>query len=194
MSLGLGKIPGTQDQVIFGDVDRSRSHKVKVVFIIGLNDGSFPSNNKSEGFFNDRDREVLKEDGLELAKGTIEQIYEENLNIYKTFTTAEEKIYLSYSSSDKDGKALRPSILINKIKKMFPKIEEESDVITKKYELVNNEITYEELIENIARLTKEEKIDDIWYLVYKYYKNQNKWNEKLEEDLKGLSYTNYHKI
>ena len=187
---GLGKIPGTQDQVIFGDVDRSRSHKVKVVFIIGLNDGSFPSNNKSEGFFNDRDREVLKEDGLELAKGTIEQIYEENLNIYKTFTTAEEKIYLSYSSSDKDGKALRPSILINKIKKMFPKIEEESDVITKKYELVNNEITYEELIENIARLTKEEKIDDIWYLVYKYYKNQNKWNEKLEEDLKGLSYTN----
>ena len=187
---GLGKIPGTQDQVIFGDVDRSRSHKVKVVFIIGLNDGSFPSNNKAEGFFNDKDRETLKDDGIELAKGTIEQIYEENLNIYKTFTTAEEQIYLSYSSSDKDGKALRPSILINKIKKMFPNLKEESDVIIKKYELVNNEITYEELIENIAKLTKEEQIDDIWYLVYKYYKNQNEWNEKLEEDLKGLTYTN----
>ena len=31
----LTKIPGTQDQVIFGDVDRSRSHKVKAIFIIG---------------------------------------------------------------------------------------------------------------------------------------------------------------
>ena len=35
---GLGKIPGTADQVTFGDVDRSRSHKVEAVFIIGLND------------------------------------------------------------------------------------------------------------------------------------------------------------
>lgn len=65
---GLGKIPGTKDQVIFGDVDRSRSHKVKVVFLIGLNDGVFPSISKDEGFFNDVDRENLKEDGIELAK------------------------------------------------------------------------------------------------------------------------------
>ena len=32
-----------KDQVILGDVDRSRSHKVNTVFIIGVNDGSFPS-------------------------------------------------------------------------------------------------------------------------------------------------------
>ena len=49
-STGLGKIPGTQDQVIVGDVDRSRSHKVKAVFIIGLNDGMFPSVNKMKVF------------------------------------------------------------------------------------------------------------------------------------------------
>ena len=57
----LTKIPGTQDQVIFGDVDRSRSHKVKAIFIIGLNDGQFPSVHKDEGFLNDTDREILKE-------------------------------------------------------------------------------------------------------------------------------------
>lgn len=47
----LGKIPGTQDQVIVGDVERSRSHKVDTIFIIGLNDGNFPSINRAEGFF-----------------------------------------------------------------------------------------------------------------------------------------------
>ena len=187
---GLGKIPGTQDQVIFGDVDRSRSHKVNTVFIIGLNDGVFPSVNKDEGFFNDPDREKLKKDGIELAKGTIDRLYEDNFNIYKAFTTAENRIYLSYLSADSEGKSLRPSTLIGKTKKMFPKLEEKSDVITKKYEIVNKIITYEELIENIAKLKNEEQIEEIWYDIYNYYKSQNDWNKKLEEDLNGLSYTN----
>ena len=187
---GLGKIPGTQDQVTFGDVDRSRSHKVEAVFIIGLNDGVFPSVNNNEGFLNDDDRAKLKEDGIELAKGTIENLYEENFNIYKAFTTAEKYLYLSYASSDREGKSLRPSMLIHKIKKIYPKLEEESDIITKKYELVNNEITYEELLENIAKLKKKEEIADIWYQIYNYYKSKNEWNKKLLDDLKGLEYTN----
>ena len=187
---GLGKIPGTQDQIILGDVDRSRSHKVDVVFIIGLNDGSFPSNNKDEGFFSDNDREVLKEDGIELAKTTLEQLYDDKFNIYKAFTTAEKQLYLSYSSSDKDGKSQRPSILITQIKKMFPNLKEESDVVSKRYEIVNKEVTYQELIENISKLKKKEKIEDIWYEIYNYYKSQEGWNEELSKDLEAINYSN----
>ncbi len=186
---GLGKIPGTQDQVILGDVDRSRSHKARAVFILGINDGVFPSVNKNEGFLNDSDREVLKEHGIELAKGTLERLYEDNFNIYKAFTIAEEKLYLSYVSSDTEGKAQRPSSLISKIKKLFPKIEEESDVINEKHEILTEETTYEELIKNIDKL-KEEEIDKIWYDVYKYYDQNDEWNEKLKANLEGLKYTN----
>ena len=156
----LGKIPGTQDQVIVGDVERSRSHKVKVIFIIGINDGVFPSNNKDEGFFNDSDREILKLNGIELAKGTIENLYEENFNIYKAFTTAEEQLYLSYASTDSEGKSLRPSMLIIKLKKIYLSLKEESDVITKKYEITNKLITYQELLENISNLRENKTIDD----------------------------------
>ena len=187
---GLGKIPGTKDQVIFGDVDRSRSHKVKVVFLIGLNDGVFPSISKDEGFFNDVDRETLKEDGIELAKGTLENLYEDKFNIYKAFTTAEEKMYISYSSADGEGKSLRPSVYIYRIKKMFPKLKEKSDVITKEYELVNKVVTYDELIENISLLGKNEKIDDIWYQIYKYYESKVEWKEKLNQNIKAVLYTN----
>mgnify|MGYP002518307717 FL=1 len=187
---GLGKIPGTQDQVTFGDVNRSRSHKVQNIFIIGLNDGSFPSINKDEGFFNDLDREELKQDGIELAKGTLEQLYEDNFNIYKAFTTAENQLYLSYVSTDSESKSLRPSMLINKIKKMFPKLIEKSDVINKEYDLFNKEVTYEELIENIDKIRSGESIDKIWYEIYNYYKSQNEWKEKLFKDLEGLKYSN----
>ena len=186
----LTKIPGTQDQVIMGDVDRSRSHKVKAIFIIGLNDGEFPSVHKDEGFLNDADREVLKQNGVELAKGTIDKLYEDNFNIYKAFTTAEEKLYLLYSSSDMQGKALRPSMLINKIKKIYPMIQEESDVISSRDEILNKKTTYEELINNISKLKEKDSIEKIWYYVYDYYKKDIEWNEKLKQSLKGLSYTN----
>ena len=186
----LGKIPGTADQVILGDVDRSRSHKVKVIFIIGLNDGVFPSVNKDEGFLNDLDREKLKKDGIELAKGTIDKLYEDNFNIYKSFTTAEEQLYLSYCSSDSDGKSLRPSMLVNKMKKIYPKLIEKSDVINKEYEVINKKVTYEELIENISKIKAGDDVSDIWYQIYEYYKTQDEWKEILNFDLEGLKYTN----
>ena len=186
----LTKIPGTQDQVIMGDVERSRSHKVKVIFIIGLNDGIFPSVHKDEGFLNDSDREILKENGIELAKGTIDKLYEDNFNIYKAFTTAEEKLYLLYSSSDMQGKAFRPSMLVTKIKKMYLQLKEESDIIERKSEILNKKTTYEELINNISKLKEQDNIEKIWYYIYDYYKKDTEWQEKLKQSLKGLKYTN----
>ena len=185
----LGKIPGTQDQVIMGDVDRSRSHKVDTIFIIGLNDGVYPSINKSEGFLGDEDREYLKEQGIELAKGTLENLYDDNFNIYKAFTTAERELHLSYSSADTEGGALRPSIYITKIKKMFPNLKETSDVITQKYEITNQKATNEALIEKLAKI-QEKELETEWKETYRYFENEASWKNKLEKDLQGLSYTN----
>ena len=198
MGLGnssLGKIPTSQDEIIVGDVDRSRSHKVKTVFIIGLNDGVFPSIHKNEGFFNDKDRELLKLDGIELAKGTTQQLYDDNFNIYKAFSTAEEKIYLSYSSADIEGKSLRPSMLVNKIKRIFPNLKEQSDVIQKQSEIITEESTFEELLNNLRFFKEEGKFLDEentykWISVYKYYMQNPKWKYRLENSLKALRFTN----
>ena len=186
---GLGKIPGTQDQVTVGDVDRSRSHKVKAVFIIGLNDGVFPSINKNEGFFNDKDRENLKEKGVELAKGTLEKLYDDNFNIYKAFSTAEEKVYLSYASSDLEGKSLRSSILINRIKKIFPGLEEKSDVIEKNNEIVTEENVFEELLNKLSEFRDGKEIDQVWFELFKYYYESPEWKGKLKNSLKALNYS-----
>lgn len=185
----LSKIPGTQDQVIVGDVDRSRSHKVKAIFILGINDGVFPSINKNEGFFNDKDREMLKSNGIELANGTLENLYEDNFNIYKALTTSEEKLYLSYASSDLEGKTLRPSILISKLKRIFPKISEKSDIIDDNDIISTKKATYEKLINKISKL-KDQEIDEIWYDVYSYYKTEEDWKKLLNKDLQGINYTN----
>ena len=187
----LGKIPGTQDQVIIGDVDRSRSHKVKCAFIIGLNDGMFPSVNKSEGYFDDNDRAFFKEKGMELAKGTIERLYEDNFNVYKAFTAASSDIFLSYASSASDGKTLRASMLISKIKKIFPDIEEKSDIISKESEILLESTTFEELLNKIRDYTEnKEALDGEWINAYEYYRNDEKWKDKLLNSLKALNYSN----
>lgn len=186
----LGSIPQTIEQVVLGDVDRSRSHKVKAVFILGMNDGVFPSINKNEGFFNDKDRENLKCLGLELAKGTLEMLFDEEFNIYKALTTAEERLYLSYSSADKEGASLRSSVIITKLKKIFPELKEESDVINKITEISSPESTFDELLYNLREYRNGEGINPIWFEVYKWYEQNDTWKNKLSNALEGLKYTN----
>ena len=186
----LGTLPSTIDQVTFGDVNRSRSKKVKIIFIIGLNEGVFPSTNREEGFINDTDRDELKTKGIELAKTTKEQIYEEKFNIYKAFTTAEEKVFLSYISTSSEGASLKPSTLIYRIKKIFPKLVEESDIVSKKEMIINKKATFEELLVNLRRFQDEEEINPIWFEIYNIFKEEKEWSRKLEEALKGEHYTN----
>lgn len=187
---GLGKIPATQDQVIVGDVNRSRSHKVRAVFIIGINDGEFPSIYKDEGFFNDKDREYLKAQGFDLANGSLENLYEENFNIYKAFTIAEEKLFLSYASSDNEGRTLRPSILITKLKKIYPNLQERSDIITQEKEIITANNTFDNLIEKLNSYQEGEEIEDIWFDVLEYYGNNPLWKGRLLKSLEGIKYTN----
>lgn len=186
----LGKLPAGFDQVTVGDVDRSRSHKVKIIFIIGLNDGSFPSVMSDEGFLNDDDREKLKKMEIELAKTTLDALYDDNFNIYKAFTTSEEKLYLSYVSSNSEGTAEKPSTLLLKLKKIFPNLKEESDIITKKVEITKKEAIFDELLLNIRKYKDGKEIEKSWFEIYKIFEEDENWKEKLEKAVKGLEFTN----
>ena len=214
----IGQIPQTQDKVTVGDVNRSKTHKVRAIFIIGVNDGVFPSVPSSEGFFNDKDRENLKEEGLELAKGTLEKMYEENFNIYKAFSTAEERLYISYPASDVDDKPLRKSTTISKLRRIFPKLKENTyidDSLNKAKENLKlekdnanvgeqhslqdnciNEAPEAEMNIYTKEVTFSELLSHInnmngsWYEVYNWYKNNPKYSYRLEKALEGLEYTN----
>ncbi|MCI8620500.1 MAG: hypothetical protein HFJ50_01425 [Clostridia bacterium] len=188
--MGFGKLPASFDQVTVGDVDRSRSHTVKLVFIIGLNDGSFPSVNNDEGFLNDADREKLKEMEVELAKTTLEALYNDNFNIYKAFTVSEEKLFLSYVSSDSSGEGQKPSTLLLKLKKIFPKLKEKSDIITKEIIISRKSAIFDELLLNIRNFKDGKQIDDVWFEVYKIFEEDDVWKEKLSNAIKGLDFSN----
>lgn len=187
-SCELGKIPATQDQVVFGDTERTRSNKLKVVFVIGINDGSFPKVNKQEGYLNDSDRQELEKAGIQIAKNSIDSLFEEQFNIYRTLTTPEEKLILSYSSSDKEGKSVRPSILIKKIKRLFPNLKEESDVIERLSSRTNYTATFEEALNVYKDYLDGKEISKEWEDVLRYFYLKDK--KRFKRAISGIYYTN----
>ena len=184
----LGKIPSTQEQVIFGDADRTRNSKIRALFIVGANDGYFPKEFKSEGYLNDDDRSFLKTQGVELAKDSVESLYEEQFNIYRALTTPEEKLFISYSSSDKEGNALRKSSLIKKMRRLFENLKEDSDVVEKRYEITNENASFENALENYRNYLDGENIEEKWEHAIRYFYNKD--SIKLNRILSGKDYTN----
>ena len=51
-------------------------------------------------------------------------------------------------------------------------IQEQSDVISSRDEILNKKTTYEGLINNISKLKEQDSIENVWYYVYDYYKNK----------------------
>lgn len=187
-SCELGKIPATQDQVVFGDTERTRSNKLRVVFVIGINDGSFPKVNKQEGYLNDVDRQELEKSGITIAKNSIDSLFEEQFNIYRTLSTPEETLILSYSSSDKDGKSIRPSILIKKIKRLFPNLKEESDVIEKAFVRTNYKATFEEALNVYKEYLEGKEISKEWEDLLRYFYLKDR--KRFKRAISGIYYTN----
>lgn len=119
-NLDLGLLPNSLDQVQIGTLSHSRSRKLRAVFVLGLNEGILPGRATQDGFFNDQEKQQLRDLGLELSPESREQLYEEQFYIYLALTRASDFLSLSYSLSDEEGKALRPSPVVNRLCRLYP--------------------------------------------------------------------------
>lgn len=192
----MGLIPPSMDQVLIGSVDRIKSHDVKVLYIIGVNDGVFPSPSLEEGILTDEDRTILNNLGIELAKDTKTQAFEEQFLIYTTLTLSSRYLRLSYPIADFEGKALRPSIIISRIRTLYPNITEENDIIENESDqqtlnLISSKIpTFNSLITQVRKYNDGESKNLLWEDVFKWYYRNDEWKQKVKSIFSALSYTN----
>ncbi len=123
--LNVGMVPPTQDKVVISPVDMFRSTGCKVVIVLGVLDGIFPRDYKSEGLISDAERVTLEQSGLTLAPDTFTQQREEQFLIYSVLTTTKEQLYIFSPLSDRDGKNLNPSEVLLTLKgSLFPQLTE----------------------------------------------------------------------
>jgi ATP-dependent helicase/nuclease subunit B len=199
LSIGLGEyslgvIPPALDQVMIASVDRSRSHRVKALFVLGVNDGVFPSCDFQEGLLSDQDRFTLHQLGLPLSDDAKSKALEEQYLIYRTLTTPSHFLRLSYSLGDLEGKGLRPSTIISRFKKVFPNSSHSSDLIDEEgFEI--NQISakipsFHQLTYHFRKGYDKGWVEKPWLDVYSWYSKQTDWQKSLQGLSYGLDYNN----
>lgn len=118
----LGVIPSTLDQVVIGDIERTRLHHVKMIFVAGANEGILPKNTSGKGILADKDRRQLKDMNVVLAPDSKEEMFVQQYYLYLQMVQPEERLVITYRQSDEKGAELRPSYFVKRIQQIFPKL------------------------------------------------------------------------
>lgn len=174
-NIKIGLLPLGMDQVVIGDLDRSRNPDVKVVFILGANDGVIPLRHSDEGTFTDSERIDLAKLKVELAPDTRSRLFDEQYYIYVALTRASDILYISYPLADEEGRALTPSYIIRQLRRIFKTLEEENwdiepDGGDSDLDFISNlsgGLMY--LPQRIRAAIEGNKINPIWWDVYTWF-------------------------
>lgn len=195
-SVKISLIPATLDQVIVGDIARVRSGGVRGIYIVGTNDGVLPRAPASQGIFTDRDREKLAESDLILSKDSRTRAFYEQFYVYNALTIGQDFLTVTYPTADAEGKSLRPSMIIGRLKKLFPNLGEE---VSQSYlekgspgrEDINSEReAFRQLIGEMRRQKEGLPVDAVWKEVYARFKASPGFRDRLATVEEGLRFTN----
>lgn len=118
----VGLIPTGSEQIVIGDMERTRLKEIKALFFLGVNDGKVPAASGGQGILSDRDRKELSGSRYEFAPDPVTRVSNGQFYLYMNLTKPSEKLYLTYAAVGEDGKTIRTSYLIGKIMVLFPKL------------------------------------------------------------------------
>jgi len=124
--VGLGHIPPRADQVILGDMGRSRYPEIRAMIVLGANDNALPPLPTQSGLLTDRERKTLRDTnhaGIELAPENYRRINEGYYSLYNALCQPSEKLIFIYATAEPGNtKPLRPAPILKRVRELFPQI------------------------------------------------------------------------
>ena len=124
-ALRIGLVPPAKDELIVGDLLRTRLHRVRFLYVLGANEGVLVRLRESGGLLSEQERELLSEAALTLAPTSREEGFSAQFYLYRLLTSPSEELYLSYAQSDGDGRKMSPAPVVGKLLSMFPDLRTE---------------------------------------------------------------------
>ena len=191
----IGIIPPSKDQVIVGNIDRSRIPQVKALFILGVNEGVIPKIDESMPLFSDMDKLTL----MQLCEKADEKrsrlydvvvhnpLYMGQFLVYYAFTRAREKLYVSTIQADENGKALRPSIVFYKLRKLFGEIPFECDQLDA-LQAAKPALGY--VGWQLRKYLDGQGEEGPWQDAMSWFMTSNEWKERIRHLASYMAYTN----
>lgn len=196
-ALRFSLVPPAIDQVLAGDIEKSRLSDIKAAFIIGLNEGVLPAKFSDNGILADEDREYMLKSGLKIAPSSRTKLLDEDFIAYKAFTTPSEDLYISYPLADEEGKALMPSLYIKRMQDLFPNHNEHMYMTdpaelgeTEQLEYISHRNRSLSFLTAQLQLKKRNyPIFEYWWDVYNWYA-AGTYKETAKRVLSSLNYKN----
>ncbi len=124
-STSVGSIPTAEDQVTVGSASMLRTGNIKCAIVIGLNEGEFPQSIKDSAVFSDNDKKILEELDISLSASSSTRASDELFYVYRAMSAPSEKLILTYHTASFAGEKAFPSMAIERIKNLFPKIKKD---------------------------------------------------------------------
>lgn len=172
----IGVIPQTTDHIVLGDIERSRINRVKVLFMVGTNEGIIPKESGNTNVMSDIEREKMLELGFELSPTRRQNAFIGNFYLYNNMTKPTDKLYISYSRMSEDARQILPSFIVKQITKIFPNVK----YVHKREQLRG--LGYDFLLENLSKRDNK-PLDERWKEVFKFNlnKNDNEYNFRIDK-------------
>lgn len=168
-------VPSGIDRVFIGSADMNRALPTPVIFAMGAVSGTFPLVNTSEGFLSNSDRTTLSDNDIRLAPTTVNKAEKQRNTVYKLFSAATDKLYISYPSITSNGGANLPSQTVTDIKDKFSDLSVTDDIIEQ-----DSDIMY--ISAPRATLHKfliNSKNHPLWSHVDSWFSEHNEWKNRL---------------
>jgi len=180
-AIELGLIPPGLDQVLVGSLDRSRNPEVRVLFLLGANEGVLPARPGTDGVFDEYEREQLKLVGIPLAPKGKAQTFEEQFFIYSALTRATEKLVVCYPLTDEEGKGLTVSPVVRRLRQLFPNLSEsflgnQEDI----QRLSHPDTALQAYAEQLRTLRQGEPLSPLWKATEKWLTQDSLRNNQME--------------
>lgn len=169
----LGKLPDGFDEIYVCDAERMLTKSSKVVFAVGMNSGVFPIDQKENGLFTGNEMKKLSELGMEFDDDAKQQLMKERFICYSTLSSAQQALYLSYSTNSGTEK-LSAGECIHEIMKIFPNCKKESTLQQDICDLIESE---ESAFEIMAKKWRCD--DDETATLKEYFKSNEHYQGRL---------------
>lgn len=111
----IGRIPAFSDEVLAGGADMLRPSGKKHIYLLGVNYGAFPYSGKSESYFTERDRAVLRSLGVAIEPEDEINAARELFVFSRSFAAASESVTLTYPLQDGAFKPLVRADVIQRL-------------------------------------------------------------------------------
>lgn len=184
----VGMIPATVDRVVVGDLTRTRLDRIQALLFVGVNDGIVPARKENGSLLTDPEREFLGAHQMELAPTAQEEGMRQTFYLYLMMTKPEQKLLLSYAAMNSEGKSMRPSSLIGRVKKLFPalRVQTAEEEEGKPWSLP---LAKKELIQGLRRFEAEKEQPEFLELYRWFFRSEE--NRKELEALVDAAFYSY---